>query len=44
MSVYYWQPEFELIEENLMVVGWLGEATIANVDAATSWQDDVERS
>ncbi len=42
--VYFRQPEFEVIEENLLVVGWLGEATFANVDAATSWHNDVEHS
>ena len=42
--VYFRQPEFEAIEENLLVVGWLGEASFANVDAAASWQDDVYHS
>ena len=42
--VYFRQPELELIEENLLVVGRLGKAPFANLDAATSWQDDVDHS
>jgi hypothetical protein len=42
--VYFRQPELESIEENLLVVGRLGEAPFANLDAATSWQDDVDHS
>ena len=42
--VYFWQPELEAIEENLLVLGGLGEAAFANLDAAASGQDDVDRS
>jgi hypothetical protein len=42
--VYFRQPELESIEENLLVVGLLGKAPFANLDAATSWQDDVDLS
>ena len=42
--VYFRQPELESIEENLLVVGLLEKAPFANLDAATSWQDDVDLS
>jgi len=42
--VYFRQPEFEVIEENLLVVGWLGDAPSADVDAATGWENHVHHS
>lgn len=42
--VYFGQPEFEAIQEDLLVVGWFGQATCANLDAATSWQNDIHHS
>ena len=42
--VYFRQPQSQAIEENLLVVGGLGEATFADVDAATSWQNHVDHS
>ncbi len=42
--VYFRQPEFEVIEENLLVVGWLGDAPPADVDAASSRENHVHHS
>ena len=42
--VYFRELEFEAIEENLVVVGWLRDAAFANFDAAACWQDDVHHS
>jgi hypothetical protein len=38
--VYFRQPELESIEEDVLVVGRLGEARFANLDATTSRQDE----
>ena len=42
--VYFWQPEFEAVKENLLVVGWLGKTPAANVDATTGRENHVHHS
>ena len=42
--VYFRQPKIETVQQDLLMVARLGEATFADVDAAASWQDDIHHS
>ena len=39
--VYFWEPKFEAVEKDLLMIGPCLEAAFADVDAAVSWYHNV---
>jgi hypothetical protein len=42
--VYFWQPQAEVVEKYLLVLGGGGNAAVAKFDSFASWQDHVHHS
>ena len=38
------EPQIELLEQDLLMLGWARDASTTDIDASPRWQDDVNKS